>query len=49
MAPYNFSTPQHLVNLIHQYHSKGFGKPHTTNFGVLLSVHAGVMTEALRM
>ena len=37
------STPQRIVNLFMDITAKGFGKPHT-NFGVLLSMHAWVMT-----
>ena len=37
MVPYNFSTTQHLVNLVMDITAKGFGKSHS-NFGVLLSV-----------
>ena len=43
LVPYSFSTPQNFVNLIHAYLSQGFGNSHT-KFGVLLSMHAWVMT-----
>ena len=36
-APYNFSTTQHILNMIHGYRATGFEKPYT-NFGVLLSM-----------
>ena len=43
MAPYNFSTLLHIVKSYSYITAVCFGKPHT-NFGVLISMHAGVMT-----
>ena len=47
MAANNFSTPQHLVNLVDTYHTNA-GKSHTF-FGVLLPIHGWFMiVEDLR-